>query len=191
MFQGFPKTPRIESRWTVTEKIDGTNAQILITPLCDNGIIATVGDMHLYAGSRNRWLTPSDDNFGFAAWVVEHAEELVNLGQGRHFGEWWGSGIQRNYGYRDGTRVFSLFNTKRWSPALSDEDWSHRLPECCSVVPILYDGIWRPGMIDDAMQTLRLGGSLASPGFDNPEGIVLYSHAAGMGFKHTFEKKSR
>lgn len=83
-FEGFPKTSRYSRGCIITEKLDGTNAQVFVT---DDG--------RLYAGSRNRWITPEDDNYGFAKWVRANAEELKLLGPGRHFGEWWGNGIQR------------------------------------------------------------------------------------------------
>jgi len=100
-FVAFPKIARLSRECVISEKIDGTSAQILIT---DDGQIK--------AGSRSRWLTPENDNFGFAAWVADNKEELLTLGVGRHFGEWWGEGIQRNYGLKE--RRFSLFNTIRW-----------------------------------------------------------------------------
>ena len=53
-FQDFPKMARLSREIIITEKIDGTNAQILIT---ENGDFLT--------GSRTRWITPQDDNFGF------------------------------------------------------------------------------------------------------------------------------
>src|SRR5690606_40023600 len=64
--------------------------------------------------SRKRLITPTADNFGFARWAFERAEILApSLGEGLHYGEWWGKGIQRGYGMD--TRVFSLFDTSRWS----------------------------------------------------------------------------
>lgn len=101
-FEDFPKIARLSRMMTITEKIDGTNAQIYITPGSpeEPGIIATMRDdsetdLIMFAGSRTRWITPEADNYGFAAWAKAHAEELFKLGAGRHFGEWWGSGIQR------------------------------------------------------------------------------------------------
>ena len=79
-FKGFPKMARLSREIIVTEKIDGTNAQVFIT---DDGDVM--------AGSRTRWIYPGDDNFGFAAWVQEHRDELLTLGPGQHFGEWWGA----------------------------------------------------------------------------------------------------
>ena len=67
-FQEFPKMARLSREVIVTEKIDGTNAQVFISE--DGSIIA---------GSRTKWLTPQDDNFGFAKWVEENKEELWNF----------------------------------------------------------------------------------------------------------------
>ena len=52
--------------------------------------------------------------FGFARWVETNRERLITLlGPGLHFGEWWGSGIQRGYGLTKGDKRFSLFNVER------------------------------------------------------------------------------
>src|SRR5438552_1079029 len=77
-FNGFPKIPRLSRECVVTEKIDGTNAQILISECGE-----------VFPGSRSRWITKEDDNHGFAKWVYENSVELMRLGIGRHFGEWW------------------------------------------------------------------------------------------------------
>src|SRR6478609_1926046 len=137
-FQEFPKMPRLSREVIITEKIDGTNAQVLITP---------EGEIH--AGSRTRWITPESDNFGFAAWVRDNREQLLQLGPGRHFGEWWGSGIQRRYGLSE--KRWSLFNVQRWClwnqepEAIPTADpritkMQERLPQCCHLVPVLYRG---------------------------------------------------
>ena len=64
-FHTFNKIPRLSRECVITEKLDGTNAQILITE-----------DKKLYAGSRNRWLIENgvlvSDNFGFGAWVLQN-----------------------------------------------------------------------------------------------------------------------
>jgi hypothetical protein len=86
-FLGFMKMDRYSREVIVTEKIDGTNAQILITE--DGGF---------FTGSRNRWITPENDNYGFSRWAHRNKDDLMELGVGRHFGEWWGYGIQRGYG---------------------------------------------------------------------------------------------
>jgi hypothetical protein len=165
-FQEFPKMARLSRRVIITEKIDGTNAQVCIT---ENGEVRF--------GSRTRWITPDDDNFGFARWATENLDELMKLGPGRHFGEWWGAGIQRGYGLKE--KRFSLFNVSRWA----DER-----PACCDVVPVLFDGIWIPECPSTAIERLRTFGSSAAPGFMKPEGIVMYHVAGNVGFKKTLEK---
>jgi hypothetical protein len=103
----------------ITEKVDGTNALVDITEaqgiyLIPGETLAVVDGVSyiVRAGSRSRWLTPGADNYGFAAWVADNADELAKLGPGRHYGEWFGKGIQRNYGLEE--RRFALFNTSRW-----------------------------------------------------------------------------
>jgi hypothetical protein len=102
---------------------------------------------------------------------------LLTLGEGTHYGEWWGLGIQRNYSQT--RKRFSLFNTARWSVVK---------PECCDVVPVLYHGIFTPGCVHGALKVLRDGGSVAAPGFTKPEGIVMWHNAAQQLFKVTLEK---
>lgn len=102
-FVGFPKIARLNRDCIITEKIDGTNAQICITE--DGGFLV---------GSRKKWITPENDNYGFARWAYENKEELLKLGVGSHFGEWWGQGIQRRYNMDK--KVFSLFNVRyKWT----------------------------------------------------------------------------
>ncbi len=103
-FREFDKIPRLKRNVVITEKIDGTNACVVISP---EGIIS--------AQSRSQIITPDNDNYGFARWVEDNSEELAKLGGGYHFGEWWGSGIQRRYGMD--RKVFSLFNVGRWTRA--------------------------------------------------------------------------
>jgi hypothetical protein len=165
-FEEFPKIARLSREIVVTEKIDGTNAQVYIA---DDGT--------MLFGSRIRWITPADDNHGFARWATEHREELAALGPGRHFGEWWGAGIQRKYG-QDRKR-FSLFNTSRWA---------QDRPACCDVVPVLYQGPFDLGEIWRVLDGLRIEGSQAAPGFMNPEGIVVFHTAANLCFKKTILK---
>lgn len=168
-FVAFRKIPRYAREVIVTEKIDGTNAQVYIDEL--------TGEVH--AGSRNRWITPEADNYGFAGWVKVHEEELRKLGPGHHFGEWWGAGIQRRYGQM--VKRFSLFNVSRWG------DPSVR-PAVCGVVPVLWRGNFEDLNVRHVMQELRTSGSLVAPGFMQPEGIVVLHTASGALFKKTFEQ---
>lgn len=73
-------------------KLDGTNAGVQITP-----------EGEVLAQSRSRFITPEDDNYGFAKWVkgVEHyfsslAEDYSHMRSPVIiFGEWSGLGIQK------------------------------------------------------------------------------------------------
>lgn len=169
-FREFPKIPRYSREVIVTEKIDGTNGCIYIG---EDGLVLP--------GSRSRWLTDDvPDNFGFRAWVRKNQEELLKLGVGTHFGEWWGQGIQRGYGLTE--KRFSLFNVTRW------EDVDKR-PDCCSIVPILaklkrFDDFEADGWLEELMAY----GSKAAPGFMKPEGIVVYHVAGNLSFKKTIER---
>jgi hypothetical protein len=177
-FQGFPKIPRYSRECVITEKIDGTNGQIFIEQVQDarEYIAIQEGEIALYAGSRTRWLEEEKDNFGFWKWVKENKSELVKLGPGRHFGEWWGQGIQRGYGLKE--KRFSLFNVKKWSDPLVR-------PACCHVVPVIRTGMFSSEIVDRALEGLQLHGSLAAPGFMNPEGIIIFHTAGSLLFKKT------
>jgi hypothetical protein len=187
-FIGFPKIPRYSRECVITEKIDGTNAQILIVetdfpgayPGITNAIVYnTALKLLMFAGSRSRYITLRDDNHGFAKWVNNDADELFKLGPGRQFGEWWGQGINRGYGLKE--KRFSLFNVKRWG------DDSVR-PQCCHVVPVLSEGKFHSGLIESTLAILKEFGSQAAPGFMKPEGIVIYHVAGNLLFKKTIEK---
>lgn len=182
-FEEFPKIARLNRDCIVTEKIDGVNAQIVIAPRSAASIpptLALVGDYAIFAGSRTRWVTPTDDQNGLAKWVIANAEEIVKLGPGRHYGEWWGSGIRRGYGLPQGEKRFSLFNTSRWT--------EENTPACVNVVPILYRGLFTTQAINNTLDCLRVVGSKASPGFKRPEGIIVFHLAANVFFKVTLEK---
>ena len=185
-FIPFPKLSRLSREAIITEKIDGTNAQILIT---DHGDII--------AGSRTRWISPQADNYGFAKWVEGNMVELLKLGPGRHFGEWWGAGIQRGYGLKE--KRLSLFNVTRWclygaepqvirqaSPE-APEKLQDVLPEIVGLVPVLWDGIFTTEAVSTQIERLRTLGSVAAPGFMNPEGVVVFHAASGTLFKKTIE----
>lgn len=171
-FVPFSKIPRLQKECVVTEKIDGTNGLIYIT---DDG--------DMFIGSRNRWLTEDSDNFGFHHWAIKNKTELMSLGPGRHHGEWWGSKIQRTYNLPKGERRFSLFNTNIWN-----ED---NTPTCCHVIPTLYRGEFDTEVIKQVMNELKKNGSVASPGFMNPEGVIVYHTSANHYFKVPFDKEHK
>lgn len=196
-FAPFPKLPRLNRGMVISEKIDGTNSAVVIAEAADspweNEPIAVVdtgsASYALWAQSRKRLIFPGKerDNFGFAGWVKDHAEELARLGPGHHFGEWWGHGIQRGYGLDE--KRFSLFNTGRWEDArrADDPEAKATAPTCCHVVPILDRANFSQDRIDDALERLRCDGSAAAPGFMNPEGVVVYLSAARQMFKVTLD----
>ena len=168
-FNMFPKMGRWSRDVIITEKLDGTNAQIFIDDLGKTMMV----------GSRKRWIVPGDDNYGFAAWAIDNSEELIaKLGPGQHFGEWWGQGIQRKYGLSE--KRFSLFNVTRWN----DPDVR---PACCHVVPTLWEGPMEDANEEawNRLEILEQQGSTAAPGFMNPEGIIIFHTAGRVGFKKT------
>ena len=114
---------------------------------------------------------------------------MVGLGPGRHFGEWWGSGIQRGYGLVKGEKRFSLFNVTRWvvSGAVPGEK-QEVLPPCVGLVPILWTGNMDDLQPMEMIEALKMSGSHASPGFPDPEGIVIYHIPGQYLFKKTLKK---
>lgn len=165
-FKAWPKITRVENRRApiFTEKIDGTNACVVISE-----------DGEFACQSRTRIITPDDDNFGFAKWAYEHKDELMAFGPGHHFGEWWGSGIQRGYGQTE--KRFSLFNTRRWGKH------NPNTPSCVSVVPIL-----PVTTVEEAKEFLVKNGSVVAPGFMRPEGAVMFDVDTETCFKIIIDK---
>lgn len=195
-FVGFPKIARFSRDIIVTEKINGTNAQIAIFDMNEfpdpEHPIYEENGLALFAGSRTRWIQPGNDNHGFASWVEKNKKELLSLGPGRHFGEWWGQGIQNNYGLKE--KRFSLFNVQRWClfgqeprQISSSGKMQEVLPQCCGLVPVLYEGPFAMDAIEACLEYLRSKGSAASPGFMDPEGIVIYHTAGNVAFKKTLK----
>ncbi len=160
-FKAWPKITRLENRRQpiFTEKIDGTNACIVIGE-----------DGEFACQSRTRFITPESDNFGFASWAYSHKDELLHLGPGYHYGEWWGLGIQR--GYNQTEKRFSLFNSRRWGKH------NPNTPSCVSVVPIL-----PTNGVADTIEYLKTNGSVVAPGFLNVEGAIMYEPDTDTCFK--------
>jgi len=220
-FQKFKKIPRLSRDCIITEKIDGTNGQIVIIRFSDfeKAHEGYAGDsvqgfldkyclyktlaiqdendiIYMFAGSKSRWLDTSSngDNHGFAKWVKENAEELLKLGEGIHYGEWYGKGINRNYGLNE--KRFALFNVRRWVhskelPNWDENDKRKRCPDCCDVVPILFEGMFDTLYIQSTLDHLKMGGSFIVPGYMNPEGIIIYHKASGQLFKKTIENDEK
>lgn len=203
-FRKFPSIGRLRREAVITEKIDGTNACVVVEEYAFGehvdkdtppGCTFTLGPNwgsdglpdHEYvvsAQSRKQRISPGKktDNHGFAAWVWENAATLAQLlGPGYHYGEWWGNGINRGYGLGPGDKRFSLFNTNRYAnlevssiPALG-------------VVPVVNSGEFTDRLVDFAVSTLHGYGSQAAPGYYNVEGIVVWHKASNALFKWTFD----
>ena len=170
-FKRFKKIPRLFSdKVLITEKIDGTNCVVYISE-----DLKTVK-----AGSRSKWLTLDDDHFGFARWVDNNKEDLLKLGSGYFYGEWWGKGINREYGLD--RRVFSLFNVNYWNK-LKDK------PSCCTVVPTLFTGSFsefNTNFIFNYKESLAA--KEQGIAFDRPEGFMIYFKKGNVMFKVPLNK---
>lgn len=170
-FRAWPKIHRWTKDWVITEKIDGTNACVIVPENESEPLVAQ---------SRQRLLTVEADNFGFAKWVQDNSIALRKLGLGYHYGEWWGQGIQRGYGQM--SRHFSLFNPFHKNLAL--------VP-CVSVVPVLAkfnaQHYYVDQQVESALFNLQKNGSAASAGFMHPEGVVIYHGPSGALFKKTYD----
>ena len=180
-FKPWPKTPRLYRKITITEKIDGTNGAVIVA---EDGSVA--------AQSRKRIITPDEDHHGFAAWVYDNAGGLADaLGPGHHYGEWWGSGINRGYKWANGEKFFSLFNTRRWRPQMDKLSQVDAL----DIVPILYEGPYTDWAIPATLERLRHDGSRIDyldwdSDFEEKypaEGICIFFDNANQVFKVTLE----
>lgn len=161
-FQKYPKTPRLFRDVVITEKIDGTNGLLQF---------GTAGD--LLVGSRNRWITPGEDNHAFAAWAYEHQEALFEaLGPGRFHGEWYGPGIQGNP-LNVPERRFALFNT-----SLELDNWVEGL----EFVPVLYTGPFYTRQVTRLVDAVRAG-TYVPRGTGPGEGVIVYHTASNQLFK--------
>lgn len=174
-FKSFSKIPRLSKEtMTITEKIDGSNGLICVW---ENGNKIK----HIRAGSRNQWLDEKNNNFLFYQFVMENAPDLINkLGVGYHYGEWYGKGINRNYGLQE--RRFALFNTSRWGDP-------ETRPECCQVVPVL--GKYELDLHRQPVKTvleLKVLGSKLVPGFMKPEGIIVHLREINKVYKVLIDK---
>lgn len=193
-FREWPKIARLNREMIVSEKIDGTNACVIVQPapygvgadeVHEKGIVVNVNDDLWIVGaqSRKRVIAPGDDSFGFGAWVRANAEALAEaLGEGYHFGEWYGSGIQRGYGLEKGDKRFMLFNVRRWQDHVGP--WVENM----EVATTLYEGPFSTSIVNGIVNELRDTGSRHVPGFMRPEGVVAYHVQGNTSFKVTVEK---
>lgn len=196
-FKAWPSIPRMsKERVVVTEKIDGSNSAVRIRPAGSLGEDFSSDwirfkevdgvPYYVWAQSRKRFLgyTKETDNFGFGKWVAENTEELIRiLGPGDHFGEWWGSGIQRGYGLSE--KRFSLFNALRWFEVLHPTE-AHSEISNLYIVPLLFAGQFYDLNVSEIRQDLIDNGSKAMPGFRS-EGMVVYLREVNASYKVLLE----
>lgn len=212
-FEAFPNISRLSGcNMNITQKIHGTNAQIVVFTEIDyleiidlvpnearaaelalkypgktlafkstadfsNRVFVVSERLNVKAGSRTRYLSPLDDNYGFAQYVEANKQEIIEkLGIGRHFGEWAGPGINSGEGLTQ--KTFVLFDWWKFPP-------ERPLPPQMAIVPVLYNGPVDFSKIDEAMADLKANGSKMSPGFMRPEGIVVQT--LGTRVKKVFE----
>lgn len=170
-FKAFPKIERLDKQaMFITQKIHGSNAQVLI-------YTDETGALNLKTGSRNRWVTPEDDNYGFASFVQDNKAAFIDcLGIGQHFGEWSGPGINSGEGLTE--KTFILFDHWKF-PA------DRPLPPQTQVVPVLYRGKLDAAAVDAAMENLKTNGSVLVAGFMRPEGVVVT--IGGILYKKVFD----
>lgn len=205
-FQKYGKTPRLFRDVVITEKIDGTNSAVIIEEIdpeldyeLDTYTLAFVNrDDRRYAvaaQSRNRLITPgkTTDNHGFALFVQTNAEALFDaLGPGRHYGEFWGKGIQGRYvNQLAGIKGFALFNTAKhkglhlWLPA---GDGSTQV--LLETTHVLYEGPFSEQKIREVLTELKKTGSWISP-MSPAEGIVVYHTQSGQVYKVTLDNEDK
>lgn len=209
-FREWPKTARLNRDMIVTEKVDGTNAAVRVIPAAGllglpevihpgaqyeqhiavedaNGRLMLVG-----AQSRKKLITPGKqtDNYGFAQFVFDNAQAFADtLGEGIHFGEWYGPGVQKNpwpQGF-EGKR-FMLFNVTRWGAPETRELLKGRFNGQVEVATVLYEGPFDVDFVNDIVYGLKTHGSKHVPGFTKPEGVIVFNTAAGINFKVTCER---
>lgn len=196
--------------FTITQKLHGTSAGVLIfskeqleqflaNPYTANYPIDTwaeipndprftqVGDFWVGAFSKNRVLgLGKDDNFGFAAFVKEHAEYLVELcGHGAYQGEWVGPGINSGEGLK--SRRFFFFKPVKNLELLDPSKPISIVPTLALNAPLATLG----SEVEKASQLLLTQGSQVpeTAGFMRTEGIVIAING-GPRFKHVFESET-
>lgn len=171
-FKGWGSTPRWHKGLTITEKIDGTNACIVIY----NGQVK--------AQSRKRMITPDDDNFGFAKWVYDNAGVLMDtLGFGYHYGEWFGEGIQKNPLGIEGKR-FALFHATKYT---EDNGYELNKVDGLETVPLLFHGQANYRTIVDVIDNLHTFGTKVK-GASAPMGVPLKAEGIIVWHKETQQK---
>lgn len=175
-FVKWPSTPRWHKGLTITEKIDGTNACVVVD----------MAKREVKAQSRKRMITPDDDNAGFARWVYDNAGALMDvLGHGYHYGEWFGPGIQKNpLGVEQ--KRFALFHALKYTP---ENGYDLEQVDNLETVPVLFHGQADIYTISRTVWDLKTNGSqvTGAKGETNPEGIIVFHKETQQKYKILLE----
>lgn len=169
-FKSFSSLIRLDkTQVEVTQKLHGSNASVWIYKDIS-------GVMQVKAAKRTSFLESGEDNFGFRVFVEERAQQFIDLlGEGVHWGEWCGPGINSGEGLTQ--KRFVLFNTAKADAPR---------PDRVDVVPVLWRGALEDLNINEIMNKLKTEGSVYVPGFMRPEGIVIHIRGLGL-IKNVFE----
>jgi len=166
-FQAWPKTTRLCSRCVVTEKLHGSNCAIIFHVYDEEDGERTIA---IAAQTRNRLVNIQNDQTGIAAWVLANHETLLHdlvqvdenglakLGTFYHYGELMTRGHNEPH--------FYLFNTRRWGA-------SQFLTRTLKTVPVLFEGEYYEGLVEEMLEDLRANGSRVHPGLP-AEGVVTF-----------------
>lgn len=172
-FLPWGKTTRRLSECTVSEKAHGSNGAIAfqvtqIEP--PKGREVYILDFEMAVQTRTRIVTTQDDQTGIARWAEANRDTLIKDlcyidgvppqkdGLSYHFGEFMTRGHKEPH--------FYLFNTRRWTGV------KFKTPTL-KVVPVLYQGEYYEGVIEECLEDLRQNGSRIHPGLP-AEGTVTY-----------------
>ena len=179
-YPSFASIERLENLYChITEKIDGTNGLIEISRF-------------VCFGSRNRYINTQDDNSGFATFFSKYQKELEDIfiaidneKQGcieaplLIYGEWFGKGIQRGYNLE--AKFFMPFS-EYFATKMIDAGIPH-----IEMPVTLYSGKFSIEALDGCMNKLKDEGSQVIPGYNRPEGVVIYFPTYNFRLKETFE----
>lgn len=176
-YNSFPSIERLENIYCIiSEKIDGTNGLI------------EINETNVRFGSRNRYISFSDDNAGFANFFKDYEARFKDAAKDittdesyplRIYGEWFGRGIQRGYGLKDKFFMpFSFFYGEKLI--------EYQVPNV--IAPnIMYTGKFSMEVVSACMQQLKLNGSGIVKGYKQPEGIVIFFPKYNFRLKETFD----
>lgn len=169
-----------------------------------NAAVACTDDGYVFAQSRSRIITPSDDNMQFAAWVRDTSEawsEAFSAGPAGHvvvYGEWAGKGIMKGDAVTQlDDKYFFVFAVQIDDDIVVEpHEIEQMVPDLDNLLVLPWDTIWdTPFNLGDEDELQFLGGEVGrlrtsvgerDPfihgvfGIDGPgEGIVVVPRAIG------------